>query len=39
LADETAMLVYKVTAGFPKEELFVLTSGFSNTVDSRFSFF
>ena len=26
LADEVAMLVYRVTAGFPKEELFGLTS-------------
>ena len=26
LADEVAMLVYRVTAGFPKEELFALTS-------------
>jgi four helix bundle protein len=26
LADEVALLVYKVTAGFPKEELYGLTS-------------
>jgi len=26
LADEVAMLVYRITAGFPKEELFGLTS-------------
>jgi hypothetical protein len=26
LADEVAMLVYRVTAGFPKEELFGVTS-------------
>ena len=26
LADEVAMLVYRVTAGFPKEELFGLTA-------------
>ena len=26
LADEVAMLIYRVTAGFPKEELFGLTS-------------
>ena len=26
LADEVAMLVYRTTAGFPKEELFGLTS-------------
>ena len=26
LADEVAILVYRVTAGFPKEELFGLTS-------------
>ncbi|MDD5560403.1 four helix bundle protein [Candidatus Methylomirabilis sp.] len=26
LADEVAMLVYRVTAGFPKTEMFVLTS-------------
>src|SRR5512139_1215959 len=26
LADEVAMLIYRITAGFPKEELFGLTS-------------
>ena len=26
LADEVALLVYKITAGFPKEELYGLTS-------------
>jgi len=36
LADEVAMLVYRVTAGFPKEELFGLTS---NTAGSSFSSF
>ncbi len=34
LADEEAMLVYRVTAGFPKEELFGLTSQIRRTAVS-----
>jgi hypothetical protein len=34
LADEVAMLAYQVTAGFPKEELFGLTSCFFLSLQS-----
>ena len=34
LADEVVVLVYRATAGFPKEELFILTSQIKRAADS-----